>query len=210
MLKLACPACGAEIGFKSKITVFAVCSFCSSMVVRHDLDLESLGKMAELPADMSPFQIGTRGKFEGSAFELVGRLRILWENGAWNEWYAHFENGKEAWLAEAQGHYMMSFPHANTSKVPPLESLQPGMHLDLTESTRFHVDDIKDATCGGSEGELPMKSPKGRKNTSVDLSASDGRFACIDYSNDGIRLFLGRYVEFEELKLTGLREIDGW
>jgi hypothetical protein len=210
MLKLGCPSCGAEIIFKSKASIFGVCSYCSSMVVRHDLDLESLGKMAQLPTDMSPLQVGARGKFGNSAFELVGRLKLSWEGGYWSEWYALFENGKEGWLAEAQGQFMMSFPEAALSGIPPRESLQSGQALKLMASREFHVDDIKEAVCAGSEGELPMKCPKGRVSTSVDLSRDNGEFACIDYSDDGVRLFTGKYVEFEELKLTGLRELDGW
>ncbi|MBU6153352.1 MAG: DUF4178 domain-containing protein [Bdellovibrionales bacterium] len=210
MLKLGCPACGAEIIFKSKVSVFGVCTYCSSMVVRHDLNLETLGKMAELPADMSPLQIGTRGKFENSAFEIVGRLKVRWEGGSWNEWYVLFENAKEGWLAEAQGSFMMSFSESNLSGVPRRETLEAGQTLKLLKNLEFHVDDIKEATCAGSEGELPMKCPKGRVSTSVDLSREGGEFACIDYSEDGVRLFTGKYVDLDELKLTGLREIDGW
>ena len=42
--------------------------------------------MAALPPDLSPFQIGTRGEWKGRGFEIVGRLRVEWEQGSWNEW----------------------------------------------------------------------------------------------------------------------------
>ena len=51
-----CPSCGAEVFFKSSVSVFAVCSHCQSMLVRHDMDLESLGSMAHVPDDVSPAQ----------------------------------------------------------------------------------------------------------------------------------------------------------
>jgi hypothetical protein len=62
----------------------------------------------------------------------------------------------------------------------------------------------------GSEGELPLKAPKGRKSLSVDLSGPDDQFACIDYSDDGTRLYVGKYVDIEKLSLTALKEIHGW
>lgn len=209
MADVLCPACGVGLRFKSRVSVFSVCSYCSSMVVRHDLDLEALGKMAELPADMSPLQIGTRGRYEGKAFELVGRLKIGWQDGSWNEWYALFDDGSDGWLAEAQGFYSMSFT-VRAARVPPRKDIFPGRALPLVGNQVFEVEDIKEATCIGSEGELPIKGPQGRTSVSVDLSGPDNRFACIDYADDGVRLYVGRYVDFDHLKLTSLREIDGW
>lgn len=180
------------------------------MLVRHDVDLESLGKMAELPEDMSPLQVGTRGSFESKGFELIGRLKMAWQDGSWNEWYALFDDGREGWLAEAQGFWMMSFPEADTSHVPAEEKLRPGQYLPFGRMS-FVVDDIKQATCVGSEGELPFRAPKGRTSTSVDLSAPPVRYACIEYSQeDGVRLYQGTYIEFDDLHLSNLRVIDGW
>ena len=74
----------------------------------------------------------------------------------------------------------------------------------------YRVDDIKDVVCEISEGELPFAAPHGRQSTSVDLSAPGKRFGCLEYAADGVRLSLGRYVDFAELKLSYLRQLDGW
>ena len=73
MKKFNCPSCGAEVVFNSNHSVYAVCKYCHSMIVRHDLDVEAIGTMASLPEDMSPFQIGTEGYYQGTHFSLVGR-----------------------------------------------------------------------------------------------------------------------------------------
>lgn len=208
-MTLGCPACGAEVDFKSSVTVFAVCPYCHSMLVRHDVDLEALGKMADLPPDMSPLQVGTRGRFQGNGFELLGRLKMAWTDGSWNEWYALFEDGREGWLAEAQGFYMVSYPQDDTSFVPSVDTVKPGRMIPIGR-TPFLVDDVKQATCVGSEGELPFPAPKGRTSTSIDLSAPDAGYACFEYSEEGVRLYLGRYAEFEDLQFTNLRSLDGW
>ena len=45
---------------------------------------------------------------------------------------------------------------------------------------------------------------------SPDLGSEDGKFATLDYSEDPPLVFLGEYVDFDSLKMTGLREFEGW
>ena len=144
MLTLSCPACGAALPFKSRVSVFAVCSYCAATVVRHDLELETLGKMAALPPDTSPLQIGTAGQYDGKRFELVGRLKISWEDGTWNEWYALFDDGRDGWLAEAQGFLMMSFAAPAPPSLPAREDIRVGMSLALAPRQSFEVDEARD------------------------------------------------------------------
>jgi hypothetical protein len=208
-MNLLCPACGAEVAFKSRFSIFGVCSFCNSTLVRHDINLENFGKMADLPQDMSPLQIGTTGVFEKSKFEIIGRQKIGWESGSWNEWYLYFDNGKDGWLADAQGFYMMSFQYTDHLILPQLSSLNAGVPVTLN-GQEFMVDDIREVTCIGSQGELPLRSVKGRKSTSVDLVGKNEKFANIDYSPECNRLFLGKYVDFDNFNFMNLRQIDGW
>ena len=97
-MKANCPSCGSEVLFKSSISVFAVCDHCKSMIVRHDMDLEALGQMAQLPDDISPLKLGSRGKYKNTVFEVIGRLKVAWSEGYWNEWFVLFENGMAGWL----------------------------------------------------------------------------------------------------------------
>ena len=207
-MKANCPSCGAEVTFKSSISVFAVCDFCKSMIVRHDMDLEALGQMAQLPDDVSPLKIGSRGKYKNTAFEVIGRLKVAWSEGYWNEWFLLFENGKNGWLAEAMGFFMMSSEVKATDRVPKRADLKVGKGYDLAPSQKFFVDDIKEAVCIGSQGELPFKGLQGRKTVSVDLSNYSGEFVNIEYSDqDDVSLYVGRYVDFEELEFSNLRDL---
>lgn len=207
-MKSNCPSCGAEVTFKASISVFAVCEFCKSMLVRHDMDLEALGQMAQLPEDVSPLKVGSRGKYNNTVFEVVGRLKVSWSEGYWNEWFLLFENGKNGWLAEASGFFIMSAEKKATDRVPKLAGLKVGKGYELAPSQKFFVDDIKEAVCIGSQGELPFKGLQGRKTTSVDLSNYSGEFVNIEYSDqDDLRLYVGRYVDFEELEFSNLRDL---
>lgn len=196
--------------FKSKASVFGVCPFCASTLVRHDINLETLGKMAELPPDVSPLQVGTRGRYENSSFEIVGRLKVKWAEGEWNEWFALLDDGTQGWLGEFQGFYTMSFQVEDASGIPPVGSLKPGVKVTVGKS-QYQVDDIREIVCQGSEGELPFRAVKGRKSVSVDLGGQGETFASMDCSDDeGVLLYVGRYVDFDKFKFQSLREIDGW
>jgi hypothetical protein len=217
MKKFNCPSCGAEVVFNSNLSVYAVCQYCRSMIVRQDLDLESIGTMATLPDDMSPFQLGSEGYYLGKHFTLVGRMKMGWADGSWNEWFMATEDGRKGWLAEAQGCYAICFETAP----PPLEfavrAIQQqkkdvsllGSSLQL-EHCKLHVVDTKKASCIASEGELPLISAPGRMVVSVDLMGARGEFASVEIETGKQRAYLGRYVEWKEMRCTNVRTFDGW
>ena len=62
----------------------------------------------------------------------------------------------------------------------------------------------------GFEGELPFRTSEREEILFADLRTNDGRFGTIDYSEEPPLLYLGRSVNFAELKLQGLREFEGW
>lgn len=195
--------------FQSSVAVFAVCPFCRSTVVRKDVAIEQLGTMAELPPDLSPLQLGTRGTFDGQAFTLVGRVRLRWEEGSWTEWCAWFGDQRYGWVAEAQGCFIVSFEHAPPDDLPARDDLAPGSSLTFADRP-YRVVDIKESTCVGSEGELPFVAAAGRKGVTVDCMGDGGAFAGVEYSDAGARLYLGRYARLEELEATDLRAVPGW
>ncbi len=179
------------------------------------MNLSAYGKMADVPLDASPLQLHTQGRYSQKTFELIGRLRVRWENGFWNEWVAMFGNGQIGWLAEAQGFYAMCFESTSMKEIPDPNSLIPGKEILLSRGKHslalsYQVQDIKKATCIGSEGELPFLAPIGRQSLSVDLSNLDDAYACMEYCGKQFRLFYGEYVEFDKFQFSNLRELDGW
>jgi hypothetical protein len=210
MVKLSCPSCGGEIIFRAKTSVFAVCSFCLSNVVRQDVDLSLLGKQAELQEDMSPITIGCLGKYNNVAFFVCGRIIVKWEDGYWNEWYITFEDGSDGWLVEAQGDFAILKAAPSNIHVPAAKDVKVGNQVKLGKEN-YAVTDIKSMTCVGSEGELPFQGIEGRESISIDLEKPNGQFATIEYnSNDGMSCYLGKYQSLNKLRMMGLREFEGW
>ena len=180
------------------------------MVVRHDVNVESIGQVAQLPADLSPLQIGTQGEIDGQGFTLLGRVRLAYEEGSWNEWCALFGDGRYGWVAEAQGFFMVSFEFSPPAGFPAKpEELPLGAAWRIGDQS-YTVTDCKNTLCLGCEGELPFLATPNRKATNVDLAAEGSRFASAEFSDTGTRLFVGRYARFDDLKFSNLRPVPGW
>lgn len=216
MLDSNCPSCGAAIRFRSVDLPVRVCDYCRSTIVRHGEILQAMGKVAEVPDDVSPLQIGTRGRDGANEFELVGRVRMGWRDGGWNEWLALFDDGTTGWLSEAMGRYMMLRPIAHsglrTDAVKRVrdDKVVPIGTEAVIDGTRYRVTDVKEATFVGSEGELPFSTPAGTPIKSVDLMAEDGRCASVQKDRGEVNVYSGRYVALAEIAVTGLRAFDGW
>jgi hypothetical protein len=179
------------------------------MVVRHDVSIEAIGQMAGLPPDLSPLQIDATGEFDGVGFRIIGRVRMAYTEGSWNEWYALFRDGRQGWVAEAQGFFMVSFETTAGSPLTSEDALAPGKAFDL-DGVRYHVTDRKETLCLGGEGELPFVAPAGRRALSIDLVGPGAQFAGIEFGDGNPRLFVGRYAHYDDLKFRGLRPIPGW
>lgn len=216
MFKANCPNCGATISFRSVDLPVRVCEYCRSSILRTGEGLVLAGKVAEVPEDVSPLQLGVRGKDGASSFELIGRVRWRWTDGGWNEWLALFHDGSTGWIGEAMGRYMLLREVASTGLGNSVErSLRDGKQIILgAEATinyvKYHVTDVKEATCAGSEGELPFNTPPGFTMSSVDLMAADGQCASIQMDAGEVKMYVGRYMTLADMKATGLRTFDGW
>jgi hypothetical protein len=210
MVTLNCPSCGAEVTFKTRSSVFAVCSFCKSSIVRQDVDLSVIGKISDLQYDLTPLQVGTVGSFGSKTFELIGRLKIKYSDGFWNEWHALFSDGLTGWLAEAQGFYAVCFEVNNPVSAIDRDRIEVGRQILLSEGKLYEVEDMRDVICMFSEGELPFNAVQGRESLSVDLSGDALDMATIEFAKNQTRVYEGTYQDFDEFKFRNLRMIDGW
>ena len=208
-VELPCPSCGAPVTFQSSVSVLAVCHYCTSTLVRHDLNLEDVGKMATLKTDGSPLQLRVEGRYREDHFTVIGRIQLRYSEGLWNEWHLLFDDPRSGWLGESGGTYAVSFEARVKEPLPRREDLAAGNSVFL-KGQNFEITNIDQAVCVGGEGELPSSITPGYETTVVDLSGEGNRFATLDYSEDPPLVFLGEYVEFDELHFSGLRELNGW
>jgi hypothetical protein len=209
MPKINCPSCGASVDFKSNASILAICDYCHSTLVRHDINVEDIGKMAELKMDGSPLQVGAQGRYRGINFGVIGRIQLRYDRGIWNEWHLMFDDGRNGWLGEAQGIYAVSFLTKVTGDVPAFESLKAGNKVQL-KGQSFEVQNLESARCIAGEGELPFKVGAGYDVPVADLVGEKNSFATIDYSEAPALVFIGEYMQFDDLHFSNLRQFDGW
>jgi ribosomal protein S27E len=215
-LHLPCPNCGADVVFRSPALPSRVCDYCRTMLVRSDAGVADVGKAAALPFDVSPVQMGMRGRADGDAFDVIGRVRWAWTDGSWNEWLLLFGDGSHGWLGDAMGQFMLL-------RERPLEEVRspalrrvidggtavPGHEVQI-DGTKLRVSDARDVLCIAAEGELPFTPRPGWRVYSVDLKGMDGEAATLQRDESGSSFYRGRYVTLAELEPRGLRAIEGW
>ncbi len=193
--------------FRWSSAIQTTCDACRSVIVRHDVDLETIGEISDLPPDSSPIQIGTTGQVDGRTFTVIGRIVYAYEDGGWNEWHLVYADGTSGWLSDAQLEYAVS------SLVQPKKPLPAADEVELDApyvwgEHELRVTTLTTAHYRGVEGELPFEFWGKHDVLFADLRGHDARFGTIDYSDGTPVLFIGRYVTFDELQLKNLRSFE--
>ncbi|OYZ22312.1 MAG: hypothetical protein B7Y39_07480 [Bdellovibrio sp. 28-41-41] len=229
MKDFLCPQCGAGLKFTTAYAVSTVCEFCNSLVVRHDLNLELLGKEAILQDDLNPLQVGTRGVFKKTGFSIKGGVRLNHHEGFWQEWFLELDSptrdSRYAWLAQAQGEYQFLFepvelPRQSASEfqvgatvaVPSeVEKLLGKWSSSLVKNAdAFKAIDIRTAQMTHFLGQLPWAPDKNRQRTVAELSSTDDAKMTIEFGSDKTLLYYGQVLDFEDFKFQNLKEVKGW
>jgi hypothetical protein len=203
-----CPNCGAPVQFRWSSAVQTACPYCKSIIIRTDVELKKVGTVADLPPDPSPIQLLTTGVYRTKNFQVTGRLVYEYENGGWNEWHIVMSDGASAWLSDAQLQYAISWL-APGQTLPTQNEISRGKHL-MFNKTDFEVSTLTVAMYKGFEGELPFPYYGKSDMLFADLRTTGREFGTLDYSEDPPLLFLGEWVEFDELQLKNLRQFEGW
>jgi len=212
-----CPNCGAEVIFRSPALPARICDHCQGTVKRIADGVELVGEVAVLPFDVSPIQIGTSGEYGGKPFDVIGRIRLAYDQGAWNDWLCLFSDMTHGWLSESDGQFQMvverPLKEIGSKLVRRLARGEKARIGDRTqiEGAEFVVANARTAICVAAEGELPFAPSTGWEVFNVDLRDADGFSANFELEEDEYPAFyLGRYVTLAELKPKNLRAIHGW
>ncbi len=207
MFQINCPSCGTPVVFRRESSVYATCESCRSVLLRQDVNVKLIGKAADLQPDNTPLQVGCTGTYQGKSFEIVGRIQVHQENGYWNEWFLHISDGSEGWLGEACGEYFISkkvsVPRGN--QLPNYQDLHINAKVHLGGHD-FYVANLGKSVVSSYEGELPFIMTGSYDLPYADLRTTGTKAATLDYSEGTPLLFVGSYVEPEDLHFTNLRD----
>lgn len=194
---------------------YGTCPYCQTLILREGLRVEDIGKVAVLPYDVSPIQLGTTLVADGRGMTVVGRVRWAWSGGSWNEWLAIAETGAQFWLAEAAGMFMLTAEWPQLLDQPKVrdfargEVIAPGDVVEV-EGRKLFAIDIKQVECLGSEGDLPIPTAIGTRMTSVDFRSASGEVLSLQRDERGTTAWFGDSWDLLSLKPGNLRELEGW
>lgn len=212
----ACPNCGATIRFENSVSLLVVCEHCQAGSYRRDVALESIGLVAQVAPIESEIALHASGTFGGRAFRVLGQVQLDHGAGPWNEWSLVHEDGSSAWLAEAQGQYLVTELVAD-AKPLAWEDVEVGREIDVAGRGGWIVAERGRATVTAVRGELPELVRPGEPRTYADVSGPDGGFGTIDFGarpaapgSVSEAVYVGRRVELVDLHLdvTGTKR-DG-
>jgi hypothetical protein len=108
---LNCPQCGAAITLRSfQQAVTVVCESCHCILDAKDPNLQVLQQFKALADEIPPLiPLGTRGKFRGTDYEVIGfQRRSIFSDGVRYDWHEYllFNPYKGfRYLSEYQGHW---------------------------------------------------------------------------------------------------------
>ncbi|MGV3510645.1 MAG: DUF4178 domain-containing protein [Novosphingobium sp.] len=194
---------------------YATCPYCQTLILRQGLNVAEIGKVAILPFDVSPIQLGTTLSPDGRRLVVAGRVRWAWDGGSWNEWLAIADTGAQFWLAEAAGMYMLTSEWPQLLDQPEIRGFAEGRQItpgDVIgiEGRQLFASDIKLVECLGSEGNLPIPTQIGTRMDSVDFRSAGGEVLSLQRDVRGTTAWLGQSWDLASLKPGNLREIEGW
>ncbi|MEM7658948.1 MAG: DUF4178 domain-containing protein [Bacteroidota bacterium] len=198
-----CPSCGSPIKQSSPGARSLICSYCGQTSHLNADSLQAAGEKHLLIDYGSVLEIGKFGRFRDREFMILGRLRIDYEDGFWDEWYIQYlDDGGQAWIQEDDGSFTVFE-----------EKKQLQRRLDLSQMSVGQVDNFlgewepvfltskSKAQVNGGEGELPFRIVPGEPADFVE-GIANGEIVSVEVLPDETVLFVGEQVELEELGLT--------
>jgi LSD1 subclass zinc finger protein len=190
-----CPSCRAPVEFRPGAGKIKVCEYCHTVVLRGELNLESVGKVADLVDTQSPLKLRLAGHYTGNDFTIVGRIQKTHGTGTWDEWCLSFDDGRTAWLSESEGEWNLMFPLEGIG-VPDVGQLRPLSSFRLRDRT-FVVEEVGTAQTVAAEGQLPDFN---REHRYADATGPTGAFCSIDSADGGSgEAFIGTRVTIAQL-----------
>ena len=196
--RINCASCGAPLEIKSAFTKTVVCPFCDTTNVITDKGIDPSGKMAKLSQARSIFSIGRRGKLRGKDFEVLGRLRYGYEDGFWDEWFLHFEDGKCGWITEEEGEMSLFFKDLLTSPID-FDNIRVGKIIPI-EDKKVFITEISECEIMGGEGELHYRVVPGKRLTHYEGNAS-GKLVSIEVWPNEIEVHTGEPIDYNEIEM---------
>ncbi len=193
-----CPSCGAPIPRNHPGTKTLVCTHCGQTSHLMAESLEAAGEKHLLLDYGSILQIGQQLSWNSESLLVLGRLRMNYEDGFWDEWFAqNLDDGSERWIQEDDGSFVLFSQQKEFSKTIDWDSVKVGSTTDfLGEWEPVFITSKSKASIDGGEGELPFRITPGEPADFID-GIWKGKPISLELLPDNSPFFVGIPIEAE-------------
>ncbi len=200
MASATCPSCGGTLNITVQTSKMVTCPYCGMISYLNAGNLAMIGQKSFLVDYGSLFKIGKKGKIKNIDFQVIGRLRIDYQDGFFDEWYLNTPQGQK-WLSEDEGKFVFFYEskEINDPLIFDLLNFPVGKvfkHKDLY----LFVSEKSTAKINGGEGELPFQVEPNQKADFVD-TLFEQKLYSFEFLPKSIELHIGNYIDINEIKI---------
>lgn len=176
-----------------------VCGYCQTVVAKKGFNLEAHGKIGAIVDTDSPLRLGLEGRYDRAPYRLVGHLQKDHGAGPWDEWYVEFDNGRTAWLSEAEGFFYLLFDSGVEEGIA-LDELHPGERFSL-RGRSYVVEERGHGRVVAAAGQLPSDVDPTEDSYYVDATGPRGALITLDFGTRAREpeVFVGQRLKLEQL-----------
>lgn len=202
-----CPVCQRLASFTHPETNLIECT-CGSVLQRKEQRELSTVPISIVLNKRSGIQPGTKGKWEGRSFTVLGRIYCWFEEAVFNYWTITWEDDSVGWLGESYGLYFVMEPTKVDKflSVKELNRSTPGSLSALFQNNEFILNKKQVTLSWEAEGEVFLPFIETRYTFFEYASPNGDQITVFEGTGDHAIPFRVLPATFQSLSLEGFRE----
>ncbi len=199
-----CPSCGAALQQNNAASKSITCMYCGQTSHINMNQLEAAGQQHILIDYGSALSYGSSNRLRNEAFTILGKVRMAYEDGFWDEWYIEREDGSEGWIQEDDGSFIFFEQNQTPIINVNFTDIKVGQTYNFSDDIQSAFNSVfvtskGKATIKGGTGELPFKIIPGEKADFIE-GISNGQVVSIEWHDGEYIGFVGSSFDIEELE----------
>lgn len=208
---ILCSDCNFPYNLKTDFCVGYSCLRCSALMIKNNNEFIRSEKAVPVLEDMSPLKLGSQGVLEGNKFEIIGRIKFNLKGEYKNHWCLLFSNNSWFWLGESYGDYYFIKKEKTPIDPSRFKVRKIGRMIKFPNGIQYEIQYFNEVISYACEGEIPEFPFLKGNFISLELSDKGDRLVFVNvYSANQIDYYLGKYLLFDQLNFTNLRDLNGW
>ncbi|CAA6803099.1 MAG: Unknown protein [uncultured Sulfurovum sp.] len=187
---IQCPQCGDSLPLYFKHTKLVQCNSCTSTIFLENESTRLAGESSVLTPELSILSLNAPFIYDHKSYLPLGKIRYSYGRGFWEEWWIKDLQNNEYWISIDEGDLVLQQKTQMHYDNDIVEHLAIGDVLH----DEWIVSEIGTATYEGFEGALPKLINIGSSYTYVHLSGKDAKLLTLEYSQNIIEGYEGRWI----------------